>query len=261
MHLGDNLQTTCLHCGSVFRISNEQLDMARGQARCSQCGQVFNALFSLENYAETVEPNEPTLSSGAIDHAPANPDDSEQTEKIIDNLSQPAVSLKEAMYGENQKQHRNIRPVLWFIGILLLIIVSIVQLVYYQRYALLSSSQYQQQILNLCQILPCDEQRFSSLSDIRLIERHVFSHPTRDKALMITGSFINQAAFDQALPGLLISLSDIHGNLIASRLFKPNEYLTQTRLKKLPSGKVVQFRLEIFDPGTKALTYEFEFVA
>ncbi len=260
MQLGENLQTTCLHCGSVFRITPQQLEMARGQARCSQCNQVFNALFTLENYGGLQDSANPSQNAiNELDKEFGLGD--EKTSTVIKNLVDQPVSLNEAMYGNGQKSQSNFKPLLWVTGILLLMVISIVQIIYYQRYALLSSANYQQQILNLCQILPCDENRYSSLAQIRLIERHVFSHPTRDNALMITGSFINQAAFDQPLPRLLISLSDVNGNLIANRQFQPQEYLTDKSLTSMPTGKVVQFRLEIFDPDTQALTYEFEFIA
>jgi hypothetical protein len=141
-----------------------------------------------------------------------------------------------------------------------MLIVSIVQLVYYQRYHLVASSEYQQQILGMCRVLPCDDSRFYNPAQLRMIERHVFSHPTREQALMITGSFINDAPFAQKLPGMLISLSDINGKLIANREFSHREYLAGAAQRRVRPGQTVQFRLEIIDPGTAALTYEFEFI-
>ncbi len=260
MQLGENLQTTCLHCGSVFRITPEQLDMARGQARCSQCNQVFNALFSLENYTGHEQLTSPVEAQTSVpDQLPEL--DSKETEQVIKNLVDQPVSLNQAMYGDSSQSEHNFRPVLWSLGIVLMFIIIIVQVIYYQRYSLMASPQYQQQILNICQVLPCDQDRFISLSQINLIERHVFSHPTRDNALMITGSFINRAPFAQPLPKLQVSLSDIQGNLIANRQFTAEEYLTQQSMRHIPAQKAVPFRLEIFDPGTQALTYEFEFVS
>jgi len=260
MQLGDNLQTTCLHCGSVFRITSQQLEMAHGQARCSQCDQVFNALFSLENYVGQSS-SEQASQTPMSERDQRFELDREETELVIKNLVEQPVSLNEAMYGDKHKSNKNFKPVLWILGILLMLIFILVQVIYYQRYALLSSTQFQQQILHLCQVLPCDEDRFISLSEIKLIERNVFTHPTRDDALMITGSFINRAGFTQPLPKLQVSLSDLQGNLIANRHFKAEEYLTDKSMQRIPSGKAVQFHLEIFDPGTQALTYEFEFVS
>lgn len=255
VHLSDTMQTTCPVCGSVFRLSNEQLEIAKGQVRCGECQQVFNALLSLENFTDQFE--KPPKPEKQNKPQTDSPDDLTDTAKNT-SPGQP-VSLKQAMYGENYSSRNNFKPFLWVAGILLLIITAIVQVVYYQRYTLISSSQFQQQVLNLCQILPCDESRFSSLSQIKLLERNIFAHPTQDKALMVSGSFVNQASFSQTIPGLMISLSDTQGNFIANRLFTAEEFLTDKSVKRLQPGKPVQFRLELQDPGSEALAYEFEF--
>ena len=254
MQLGEDLQTTCLHCGSVFRITTDQLEAARGQARCSQCTQVFNALFTLENYSGQQDSQALAATRQVVSEIQQI--DNESSEKPVPKT----VTLNEAMFADGADSKHSLKPLLWMLGILLLLIFTVVQVIYYQRYPLVSSTQYQQQILNLCRILPCDESRFSSLEQVQLIERHVFSHPTQENALMITGSFMNRASFVQQLPNLLISLSDIQGKLIANRLFTPQEYLTDQSVSELSPGKAVLFRLEIIDPGTDALTYEFEFI-
>jgi predicted Zn finger-like uncharacterized protein len=38
------MYTQCPHCLTLFRITSDQLKAAKGQARCCQCNQVFNAL-------------------------------------------------------------------------------------------------------------------------------------------------------------------------------------------------------------------------
>ncbi len=255
VHLGDTMQTTCPHCGSVFRVTTPQLENGHGQVICGLCHQRFNALLSLENYqGETVE-----ILPETVLQTPQTRLEPIIEETARDAATEPVVSLHEAMYGDARKQRTNLKPLLWFVGILLLLIIAIVQVIYYQRYALISSPHYQSQILELCQILPCDPHKFVDTAQIHLLERNIFTHPTRKHALMVTGSFVNQAPFTQSLPRLRISLSDIQGNFIASRLFKPDEYLTDHSVKRLPPGKPVQFRLEIEDPGSSALTYEFEF--
>ena len=254
------MHTTCLHCGSVFRIATEQLDIADGQVRCSQCQQTFNALLTLESPIEKSQlqhdMHEQTAAEAIADlfersQTSADPDPADNND---------SVSLNEAMYGEDRAPNSTLRQMLWITGIITLLVISLVQVVYYQRYQLVSSGQFQQQILSLCQLLPCDDNRFSSPAQIKLIERNVYTHPTRDDALMITGSFVNKADFSQPIPSLLISLSDIQGNLIANRLFKAPEFVTDVTEQRLQPDKAVSFRLEVLDPGSSALTYEFEFV-
>jgi hypothetical protein len=151
-------------------------------------------------------------------------------------------------------------PLTWLIGILLLSAMGVAQTIYYQRYELIENPRYQQQVINICQLLPCSQSQFSSTEQIRLLERNVFTHPVSSNALMMTGSFVNKAPFAQKLPDMLISLFDVKGKLIANRVFMAPEYLlTDKNRRVMPPEKPVQFRLEVIDPGTDALTYEFEF--
>ena len=164
------------------------------------------------------------------------------------------------MYGYKRNSLAYYSPFLWFIGILMLLGASIAQVVYYQRYKLVKTPRFQQQVLTLCELIPCGKSQFSNIHQIKLLERNVFTHPVTSNALMVTGSFVNQAPFTQRLPNMLVSLFDIKGELIANRVFEPTEYLQDSSDKtSAESDSPVQFRLEIIDPGTDALTYEFEF--
>ncbi len=268
-HLDEEMQTTCLFCSSLFRITQQQLDQAHGKVRCGVCGETFNALLTLESYHGEPTRHLDIAPSGATDEeagpdivlaAGAEPESADTANQKTPADNPEPVSLQAAMYGDQAERQRN-RQWLWGFGILALLVLLVVQSVYYLRYQLIADPDYQQQVLNLCRLLPCDEQRFRSPQQVRLTERNVFTHPTRDQALMISGRFVNQAPFAQAPPRLRISLSDLQGNLLANRLFAPEEYLVDRSIRMLEPGKPVLFRLEIFDPDEKALTYEFDFVS
>jgi predicted Zn finger-like uncharacterized protein len=269
-HLGEVMETTCPQCKSRFRLTEKQLSQAFGKVCCGECGNVFNAMTDLQNYEGALPPDyfarqaeddeilqESSLSISAIDvDADADADVDAETEFV----ERRQVSLHEAMYGSERRSLFALGPLGWFVGILLLAAVGIAQTIYYQRYQLIEKPRYQQQVINLCQVLPCAETSFSSIEQIRLLERNIFTHPVATNALMVTGSFVNQAPFAQKLPDLLISLFDVQGKLIANRLFKPPEYLLDDKNRGVVKPELpVQFRLEIVDPGIDALTYEFEF--
>jgi predicted Zn finger-like uncharacterized protein len=243
--LGDIMETSCQRCNARYHITDQQLNIAVGKVRCGECGEVFNALSSLKTYADnSTEKNQyqPVL----LEEAPS---------------SSSELSLHEAMYGERKISFAFFYPLLWLIGILLLLVLTTTQAFYYQRFELISNAQYQQKILNLCKFLPCGNSLFSSDHQIKLLDRNVFTHPVKPNALMMTGSFVNEAPFPQKPPKLLVSLFDIQGNLIANRQFVSDEYLQSNRqISALQSNESIQFRLEILDPGTEALTYEFEFI-
>ncbi len=259
-HLGEVMETTCPQCKSRFRLTEEQLRQAYGNVCCGECGSVFNAMEDLQNYEGELPPDyfERQAEADELLHENSLPgaDPDVETEFV----ERRQVSLHEAMYGSERRSFFAFEPMGWFVGILLLAAVGIAQTIYYQRYQLIENPRYQQQVINLCLVLPCAETSFSSIEEIRLLERNVFTHPVATDALMVTGSFVNQAPFAQKLPDLLISLFDVQGKLIANRLFTPAEYLLGDRNRGVVRPELpVQFRLEIVDPGTDALTYEFEF--
>lgn len=242
------METACAHCGCRFRLTEHQLKQAYGQVRCGECGEVFNALQALQNYEGDLPP-------GYQENSQAS-----NSDPAAAVGSGPSLSLHEAMYGGERHAGFSIGPLGWFIGILLLLVLVIAQVLYYQRYQLIEDPRFQQQVINLCRLLPCAESEFASVEQIRMLERNVFTHPVANNALMVTGSFSNQAPFAQRLPDLLISLFDIQGKLIANRLFTPKEYLLEDRNRRgFGADEVLQFRIELVDPGTDALTYEFEF--
>jgi len=252
--LGEVMETRCDQCKSRFRLTEAQLRQAHGKVRCGECGAIFNALLALKNYAGELPPRyQQQMPEGTGLNAV-------KVEAAAHAKKSQALSLQEAMYGSERRSFFTLGPLSWFIGILLLLALGAAQAIYYQRYQLIEDPRFQQQVISLCQLLPCAQQEFSSAEQIRLAERNVFTHPVVKNALMVTGSFVNQAPFAQKMPELLISLFDVRGRLIANRLFQPNEYLLEDRNRNVVAPQIpIQFRLEIVDPGTAALTYEFEF--
>ncbi len=266
-HLGEVMETSCDQCNSRFRLTETQLRQAYGKVRCSECGAVFNALLGLKNYEGALPENyyeqqmlEQQLNESQSQHQ-GDIESTDRAQNDTRNDERIALSLHEAMYGSERRSWFSAGPLSWFIGILLLTALGIAQAIYYQRYQLIENPRYQQQVINLCQLLPCAEQAFSSAQQIRLLERNVFTHPVTSNALMVTGSFINQAPFAQKMPELLISMFNVQGKLIANRRFKASEYLLEDRNRNVVVSQMpIQFRLEIVDPGSDALTYEFEFL-
>ena len=263
-HLGEIMETCCEHCQSRFRITQKQLQQAYGKARCNECGKVFNTLLSIKTFEgklpENYHLNREVRQNANFESVALETPQREEPELGIDDNTNE-LSLHEAMYGSEKSSFSQFSPLLWFIGILLLFTVGIAQAIYYQRYELVNKPRFQQQVLQICDYLPCRAESFSSIRQIKLLERNVFTHPVETGVLMVSGSFVNQAPFPQKLPDLLVSLFDLQGELIANRSFKPDEYLYQDEnFTSMGSGKSVQFRLEVIDPGTSALTYEFEFL-
>lgn len=249
------MQTTCTECNSVFQLNLPQLLAADGRVRCSQCNQVFDANINLiKNKPEPIlESNEYTATeTDTVDSI---------TESLEDNLE--TVSLSEAMYeGQESKSiSKDFSKLLWPLGILILLSLILVQWIYFDRFQLIKNPEKQNVVLSLCRILPCETSQFKNLQQFKLIERNIFTHPTQPNALLISGSFVNEAPFTQAPPSLKVSLFNISGEVTAQRLFSSNEYSANTlELDSIAPGERIHFQLEIIDPNTVTITYEFEFI-
>ena len=141
--INEEMHTTCLHCGSVFRITTDQLDMADGQVRCSQCHQVFNALLTLESVVDQDQPlqqaHEPTAAEAMADLLELK-DDTARARLAGDERK---VTLNEAMYGDESASPSAFRQIMWIAAIVTLLVISVVQAVYYQRYQLIEDPRYQ----------------------------------------------------------------------------------------------------------------------
>ena len=69
---------------------------------------------------------------------------------------------------------------------------------------------------------------------------------------------LNEAPFEQKLPLISISFSDISGNIITRRSFHPEEYLhgELAGLSAFPPNQPVRVAIEIMDPGSQAVNYD-----
>ena len=280
------MQTECPHCHTLFRLTEAQLDMAGGQVRCGYCNAVFNALrtddFIDSDRQLDVFEDVPlakhdeagyNVAQEAYEYDRAcTPVQQTGTEAVAPPLENDTSGLFAQVPGEVvPDQFRADAPggysawstLLWSVAILLLIACLVTEYAWFNRDQLLNQPQLQPYIADLCEHIRCDG--YISLHDpasIEMLSRNVYTHPNEKNALMITATMISHASFAQALPDVRIDFSSTRGDLMASRRFKPAEYLPldQEALRQMQPGVPVTFDLEIVDPGKDAITYEFMFL-
>ncbi|GAB1261195.1 hypothetical protein NBRC116495_19020 [Aurantivibrio plasticivorans] len=85
----------------------------------------------------------------------------------------------------------------------------------------------------------------------------VREHPKAADALMIDTILLNTAPHTQQFPNLVITFTNLHGNVVASRSFSPDEYLSGelAGTTEMPSNQPVHLALEILNPGPEAVNY------
>mgnify|MGYP006154485739 FL=1 len=75
-----SLATRCTHCGTIFKVVQDQLKVSEGWVRCGRCNEVFNALPALFDLASEAPPPRPSTPSptppafGAVARQPTKAD-------------------------------------------------------------------------------------------------------------------------------------------------------------------------------------------
>ncbi len=135
------------------------------------------------------------------------------------------------------------------------------QYVAYNFDELARQDRYRPWFERLCPTLGCTLPSKVDVSQIRSSNLVVRSHPDFRGALVVDAIIYNRAPFAQPFPLLEIRFADLTGKLIASRSFKPSEYLSgelagQT---EMPPQVPIHIALDILDPGSKAVNYSLNF--
>lgn len=156
--------------------------------------------------------------------------------------------------------HSPLAPI-WGVGSIVLMLVFLVQTVYFKHDDLAQNQRLRPWIQSFCKHLACDVSLPIDIKKLELLGQDIHSHPKVKKALLVSTTIINNAPFRQAYPGLLITFSNLNGQKVAMRKFLPKEYLPSNvdLTKGMPSDTPVQIKLEVYDPGKNAVNFEFDF--
>ncbi|SDV05958.1 DUF3426 domain-containing protein [Pseudomonas mucidolens] len=153
------------------------------------------------------------------------------------------------------------RRLLWLTLVLLAAAALGGQYIAYQFDELARQDNYRSWFQELCPTLGCTVPSRVDVAHIKSSNLVVRSHPEFAGALVVDAIIYNRATFSQPFPLLELRFADLNGRMIASRRFKPAEYLSgelagQT---EMPSQTPIHIALDILDPGNRAVNYSLSF--
>ncbi|MDF3936536.1 DUF3426 domain-containing protein [Pseudomonas citronellolis] len=153
------------------------------------------------------------------------------------------------------------RRLLWALLILLALAGLGAQYVAYHFDELAREDAYRPWFAELCPQLGCSLPSKVDVEQIRSSNLVVRSHPDFSGALVVDAIIYNRASFSQPFPLLELRFADLNGQLIASRSFKPSEYLggELAGQTEMPPQTPIHVSLDILDPGPKAVNYSLSF--
>lgn len=135
------------------------------------------------------------------------------------------------------------------------------QYVFYNFDELARQDQYRPWLEQLCPVVDCELPSRVDIDQIRSSNLVVRSHPDFTGALVVDAIIYNRASFAQPFPLLEVRFTDISGQVLASRTFKPGEYLSGELAgqRQMPSQIPIHIALDILDPGASAVSYSLAF--
>ena len=135
------------------------------------------------------------------------------------------------------------------------------QYVVYNYDELVRQDRYRPWFEQLCPSLGCTLPPKVDIEQIKSSNLVVRSHPDFNSALVVDAIIYNRASFAQPFPLLEVRFADINGQPLASRVFKPGEYLSGELAGRteMPPQVPIHIALDILDPGAQAVNYSLSF--
>ena len=259
------MYTQCPECLTIYALDAAVLAQGHGNVRCGHCTMVFDALPSLSATLPTESfaglparpPGEPPLLVEPV-FRPA-PDIA--AEERPDETREPAVAHAMPDFARPRAPRKSRRNARWIAGCALLALLLVAQLVWANRASLGADSAMRPMLARVCAALSCTLPPLKDISKLTLLSRDIRPHPSVPGALIISATIRNDADFTQSYPVIRIALSDLDGNTIAMRRFRPSDYVNdpKTLAAGLPPDGTVAAVFEVEDPGKNAVAFEFGF--
>ncbi len=183
-------------------------------------------------------------------------------ERIGESQSQLLANLEtEPLQMSFKSQGGRWRNLGWAAAIVLSLIALFGQYINANFDRLARDPQLRPVFAQLCPTLNCQLPSIDDIKHIRSTNLMVRSHPRQANALVVDAMITNHAGFQQAFPLMELQFTDIAGNIIAGRSFKPSEYLAgeMAGATTMPSRQPIHIALEIADPGKQAVNYQLVF--
>lgn len=153
------------------------------------------------------------------------------------------------------------KRLLWTALTLVAALTLMAQYVVFHFDELARQDSYRPWFVSLCPTLGCTVPSRVDIQLIRSSNLVVRSHPTFAGALVVDAIIYNRAPFSQPFPLLELRFADLNNTLIASRRFKPSEYLSGDLAgqNEMPPQVPIHIALDILDPGKRAVNYSLSF--
>lgn len=152
---------------------------------------------------------------------------------------------------------------LWLSGAIIMLFALVVQIGYFKFDSWSRHPQYRPVYAFSCQLLNCQLPAIQNINKMATQHFMVRPHPKVKQALYIDTLLINNANYEQPFPDVNLIFTGLNEETVASRHFKPEEYLAGELAgsNSMPLNVPIHIAIEIASPGAEAVGYRIELVA
>ena len=208
--------THCPQCETAFKVSPQQLELAKGWVRCGRCSHVFEAALHFE-----IPPDMPVTPPSVADAPPLF--------RAAMATATVGEAAKPAPRAETPVSPQASWPVLWVMGAALLVVVLMWQFLLAQRNWLVAEEPALRPVLSaLC---AC-EITWPREPEAVLIESSSFTE-NPEGGYTVQLRLKNTQHHPVAMPALELSLTDLQDQVLVRRVFTPDELSAKDHVQAL----------------------------
>lgn len=202
--------THCPQCETAFKVSPQQLELAKGWVRCGRCAHVFEAALHFETPPDIPAPPLPSADAPALFRAAMAPAIAANEVKL------PPSSLKNTESADDVNPSL---PLRWMVGAGVLVLALLLQFVVAQRNWLGAEEPALRPVLStLC---AC-EVTWPREPEAVLIESSSFTENPQG-GYTVQLRLKNTQHHPVAMPALELSLTDLQDQILVRRVFSAEE--------------------------------------
>jgi hypothetical protein len=144
-------------------------------------------------------------------------------------------------------------------GVALLVLALTLQIILAKRDALAENPNWRPYISRLCAVTGCRLQSWRQPQAFIPIQNSVAADPKQAGALLVQLSFQNTAEWPQPWPQIEITLTDVAGEALAMRRFRPKDYLNDGQAGEIKPKQTVSVEIALQETTAKAAGFSFDF--
>jgi len=181
--------------------------------------------------------------------------------KTAKSTPTPKYQLSQELEESSGQPH----PTLWSL-LLSTVLIGLLTMTLGLQYLLVQRDHFSQHpyfrtvLTTLCPTIGCSVAPRRDLSRLSIVNNRVETHPHYANTLQISAELRNRGSFEQYYPIVELVMTNIQQEVVASRSFYPDEYLTvysEGGTERFAGNSSNQLLLEVIDPGSHATGFEF----